>query len=133
MRIARWFMLGTLAMLTTLSLADVGRADSTASAATTQPLTRTIAVAGSASQRFTVGSEQSQREALTTATDGALADAKQKAERSAKILGVRLGPPITVGVPWPDERVSNVDPSARSRDAVGYITVSVNIVFELTP
>lgn len=124
MQVNRTFAVGTLAMLIATSSVSVARADSK-STPTTQPASRTIAVYGSARQSFTTNDDQSQRQALAKATDAALADAKQKAERSAKILGVQLGLPITVGLPFEDV------PSGVSRSAG--LEVHVNIVFELLP
>lgn len=112
-----------VAVLLSLSLAATSWAD----APTTRPTPiRIVTVDGSGNTSYPTGDVSYRKRAELESYEAALADAKDRATRAAKVLSVTLGPPIIVETTASDDGTGFSPPPRRPE-----FTVNVKITFEL--
>ena len=111
-----------LATLAALFLSAATFAD----APTTRPAPlRTVTVNGEARSSFQTASGDDLKRADLSSYEAALADAKDRATRAAKVLAVTLGPPVTV------ETLSAITEEHGANDRRSDFVSNVKIVYEL--
>lgn len=110
------------AAFATLALATAAFAESP----TTRPAPlRTVTVNGEARADFSTGSAPDMKRADLATYEAALADAKDRATRAAKVLAVPLGAPVTV------ETITAMEEGPGESDRRSSFVTNVKVVYEL--